>query len=226
MTTGLPGSGVISFANISVEILRSSTSQRSLNDADVRTLLGVPSGQISISTAYGKRWVTPGNNSFSYTGSTQYFSVPRYETLTVTINAGGGGATGYCDNDGFAYGYCGGAGASGGNTTFYSSNNVIANGGTGGGGGGQDYCPPSGAAGGGSGGTVTSGGGAGGGTGCNSGGAGGKVVKTWNWNDADAPGYGASIAISIGAGGGGGGGGENAPAASGGGNGSVYIEWT
>lgn len=224
MTTGLPASGAISLGAISVEILRGSTSTRTMNDTDVRTLLGRPTNASTIymSDAYSKRWVTPGSQTFSSSGT---FTVPRYESMSVIVNGAGGGATGYCGNDGFAHGYCGGAGAAGGNSTFGSGTPVIAYGGGGTSAGSNDYCPPSGAASGGTGGTVTTGGGGAGGTGCNSGGAGGKVVMSWNWADSGAPGYGASISVTIGAGGAGGGGGERAGAASPGAAGSVGISW-
>lgn len=223
MSSGLPASGQLSFASVSVEILRSTDSLRTLNDIDVRTLFEVSSGQIALSNGHGKRWVTPGSQSFYSSGT---FVVPRYEYLTVVITAGGGGATGYCGNDGFAYGYCGGAGGGGGSSAFYGPTHVVAYGGGGGGNGGQDYCPPSGASGGGSGGSVSIGGGAEGGYGCNRGGNGGYVSKTWNWTEGDAPAYGSLIGVTIGGGGGGGGGGENAPAASGGGSGSCIINWS
>lgn len=227
MTAGLPASGVISIGNISVEILRASTATTTMNDTNVRTLLGRPTDAsiIYMSDAYSKRWVTPGSQSITAVGTTN-FTVPRYETLTVTVKAGGAGATGYCGNDGFAHGYCGGAGAAGGNSNFASGTAVTAYGGGGTSAGSNDYCPPSGANSGGVGGTVTTGGGGVGGTGCNRGGFGGMVVKTWNWADAGAPAYGAVIAATIGGGGAGGGGGEAAGAASAGAAGSVVISWT
>lgn len=50
----LPSSGTISMNNVNVELDRSGTTTISLNDADVRALAGVPSGQISLSNLYGK----------------------------------------------------------------------------------------------------------------------------------------------------------------------------
>lgn len=52
----LPVSGAISAANINVELGKSSTAQGSLNDADWRSLAGVPGSgtQISYSDFYGK----------------------------------------------------------------------------------------------------------------------------------------------------------------------------
>jgi hypothetical protein len=50
----LPSSGQISMNDVNVELDRSGTTTISLNDADVRALAGVPSGQISLSNLYGK----------------------------------------------------------------------------------------------------------------------------------------------------------------------------
>jgi hypothetical protein len=50
----LPTSGSISFNNINVELGNTPTQTVSLNDTAVRTLLGVPSGIISLNDGYGK----------------------------------------------------------------------------------------------------------------------------------------------------------------------------
>ena len=50
----LPASGSISMNQVNVELGAAGTTQRSLNDAAVRTLFGVPSGQISMSNGWGK----------------------------------------------------------------------------------------------------------------------------------------------------------------------------
>ena len=113
MTAGLQGSGAITLGDISVEVLVGRGNTLNLADGRVRILTGRTSGSISHSHAYAKRWVTPGSTTFNFTGGTQYFTVPRYNTLTIQCWGAGGGATGYCGNDGFAYGYCGGAGAAG-----------------------------------------------------------------------------------------------------------------
>lgn len=219
MTTGLPASGVISVGDISVEILRSSTTQTSINDQFCRDLTGTASGsQISFSTFYSKRFVTPGNSG-NITSSTAGWSVPRYSVLRVTVYGGGGGSGGGCGNDGFAYGYCGGCGGTGGESRFYSTTNVVGNGGYGG-------CPGSnGSDGGGSGGTLI--GNAGNpGQGCaGQGGSGGAEQMSWNWYDSGAPTWFGSIKIDIGGGGGGGGAGESACGGSTGGAGRVYIDW-
>ena len=54
----LPASGAISFNAINVELGKSGTTQGALNDTDYRTLAAVPSGQISLSSFYGKSAVT------------------------------------------------------------------------------------------------------------------------------------------------------------------------
>ena len=50
----LPASGSISMNQVNVELGAAGTTQRSLNDAAVRTLFGVASGQISMSNGWGK----------------------------------------------------------------------------------------------------------------------------------------------------------------------------
>ena len=50
----LPASGAISFSDINTELGVASTTQRSLNDAAVRTLFAVSSGAITMNNGYGK----------------------------------------------------------------------------------------------------------------------------------------------------------------------------
>lgn len=53
----LQSSGAISLADVNVELLKASTTNISLNNADVRSLAGVPSGTISMSNLYGKTYL-------------------------------------------------------------------------------------------------------------------------------------------------------------------------
>lgn len=55
----LPASGAISLNAINVELQKTATAQISLNDSNVRSLLAKPSGQISLSDAYGKSNAPP-----------------------------------------------------------------------------------------------------------------------------------------------------------------------
>jgi len=52
----LPASGAISLNNVNVELGLSGTASISMNDANVRSLFAVPSGQISMSNGYSKTW--------------------------------------------------------------------------------------------------------------------------------------------------------------------------
>lgn len=114
----LPASGPISMANVNTELQRSSTTTVSLNDTIVRTLFGVPSGQISMSNGYGKAYTVPGNSGILTSGSS--FTLPTTSGLTINvlvIGAGGGGG--------------------GGNGRTYASGSYL--GGGGGGAGGDSY---------------------------------------------------------------------------------------
>lgn len=55
----LPTSGIITFADINIELGKSATDSISLNDSDVRSLAGVPSGTIRMSDFYGKSAAAP-----------------------------------------------------------------------------------------------------------------------------------------------------------------------
>jgi hypothetical protein len=222
----LPSSGQISFSQIAQITKNSTTAAVSLGESDSRTLLGISSGQISISSGYGK----PASGGTNYTTPGTYtFVVPAYQTLNADIaGAGSGGGGGYgCGCLQFYYAICqwcaGCSGNEGGGTGGTSSfNGAAGNGGawgvqgatvsagdvssatTGGGGaggaagGGHDYCPSSG-----------------------SGGyAGGRIITSWT-KGSNGPAYGASITVTVGAGAAGGysNGGT-------GGNGWVYLSWS
>lgn len=55
----IPSAGRIELGRINDELLRSSATQISLNDSDVRSLLQTPSGAISLLSARGKSFLTP-----------------------------------------------------------------------------------------------------------------------------------------------------------------------
>ncbi len=152
---------------------------------------------------------TPG--SITYTEDAT-LSLPCYNSITVTLKAGGGGAAGIC--------YFGqGIGSKpGGDSTFGSSPMVVAHGGKGG----IQYT--SGAPGTAQGGDANvTGGGAKGQNGylCGFGGNGGFAKKTFNKSDAGAPAQGAPIKIKVGKGG------EGGITIRGkfGDNGSVFVSW-
>jgi len=93
----LNGSGPISLAgatagqSIAVELGLSSTGEISLNQANVRTLAGVPSGAIIMPTNfYGKANFTPGNQTYTSSGT---FAIPA-GTTTLQIEVWGGGGAG------------------------------------------------------------------------------------------------------------------------------------
>jgi hypothetical protein len=88
----LPASGQISINQVNVELGVAGTTQRSFNDAVVRTLFAVASGAISMSNGFGKSnapAVTPGSQNYTTPG-TYTFTVPAFNTLTVNVWGGGG----------------------------------------------------------------------------------------------------------------------------------------
>jgi hypothetical protein len=225
----LPASGAISFSQMAAIVYNNASATVSLNDSDIRTLLGVASGSISISSGRSK----PTAATYTYTTPGTYsLVVPAYESMGIGVwgaGQGGNGGTGSDTCTGWCGQFCffpfccngagGAAGASGGDSYFrVGSINVTANGGT------------SSANGGGYGGTVTTGGGAAGGTagvayGC-SGSAGsigknGGLVTYTVRKGSTGPAYGASCSIAVGAGGAGG---FNAGGA--GGGGAVNVDVT
>jgi len=108
----LQTTGPISLNNVNQELGKASpyNQQVSLNDSDVRALLGVASGQIALSNAYGK------NNYLNTTvyvmsGAVSTFTVPAGVTsLLVKMwgGGGGGGGTGYTSASGAGGGYISG----------------------------------------------------------------------------------------------------------------------
>src|SRR5574343_18056 len=87
----LPASGTITFNNVNVELGVSGTTTRSLNDAAVRSLAGVPSGAISMSNLHGKSYLafTPdgGTSSGSRVPIDINTSYPSTATATLTCTA-------------------------------------------------------------------------------------------------------------------------------------------
>lgn len=65
--------------SINIELGKSATATISLNDSDVRALLGVPSGAISLNNAYGK------SNQFAFTISSNQTNA---NLRTLAVNAG------------------------------------------------------------------------------------------------------------------------------------------
>jgi len=89
----LPVSGPISMADVNTELQLSSTATISLNDTNVRTLFGVPSGAISMSDGYGKEYM----KSLTISANQTDLNLRTYalangwstsQLLQVTINPG------------------------------------------------------------------------------------------------------------------------------------------
>lgn len=232
-----PSSGAISFSQIAQIIKNNATTTISLNEADARTLIGVSSGQISMSSAYGK----PVAGSASYTPGSYTFYVPVYQYLSIDLAGGGGGGNGgsgcstctctCCCVPGWGGGWypyncsccnnCGGGGAggTGGDSGF---NGAVAYGGTASAGGGVVAAGNVSS-------STTGGGGAGGAGGaaygcCGSngaaGGGGGRIQTSWT-KGSNGPAYGAAINFYVGGGAGGGSSGGGT-----GGNGWLTVSWS
>lgn len=200
----LPASGAISLNAVNIELQRSGTASLSMNDADLRSLFGVASGQISMSSGYSKTWITSGSNDYGTAGTYTWTSPARgWNTLTVQAWGGGGGGSGVTNNDNTT---------AGGQSSFNAT--IIANGG-----GRATYNGVVGAGGTASGGSTNTTGGAGtawnnttGGVGGSSpnggaGGARGIPATSVNGGDGGYPGGGGGAGVGAGVGAGGGGGG-------------------
>lgn len=235
----LPSSGQISFGQVADITQGSATATVSLNDSLVRTLFGVSSGQISLSSGYGKPSAT--TTSFT-TNGTFNFIIPIYQYFKVTVNGpGGGGGGGGAHVVGINFS-SGAAGTTGTPASQFST--VIGNAGGGGAGG---VAPGTGTAATGTAGTATGGdtnntglgstGGAGGApygpaqTG-GTGGRGGQAIKTWRFASTSGyPGWGGTVPLIVGNGGTGGAAGSiylygSGVAGSAGSKGSIIFEGT
>jgi hypothetical protein len=221
-----PSSGAIAFSDIAWIVSRSYSATTSLGDAEVRSLLGVGSGEIGMNSAYSKP--TAGNTGTTYYAAGSYtYYVNAYQTLYADVAGGGGGGnggsgsdtcTGWCGQFCFFPYCCNGRGGNGGGGGGESNfNGVRAYGGTGSTAGGNNQNGNTG--GGGAGGSMGYAFGCSGGNG-SAGQAGGRTQKSWT-KGVDGPGYGAGLTVNVG---GGGGGGYNAGGT--GGTGWVYIAWS
>jgi hypothetical protein len=94
----LQSSGQISISDVNLELGYASSRNTSLNEFEIRTLFGKPSGLISLLDGYGKNLI--GSASYTWTGAATYFgqttqeyifNVPFYKGLYVEVRAGGGG---------------------------------------------------------------------------------------------------------------------------------------
>lgn len=127
-----PSTGKISLDDINIELGYPSKTPRSLNDSELRKLLGVASGQISLSQGYSKSQVITLNAQYSGTDINGYkyaiFGWTSTGTITVSagrkyieyILVGGGGAGGSAGGGGGA----GGQVVSGG-AYFTGTHNII-----------------------------------------------------------------------------------------------------
>jgi hypothetical protein len=90
----LQSSGQISMNNINTELGQSPTAQASLNDANYRTLAGVPSGAITMQNFYGKSSYATGlyrSNINSYFADNPYaFGSPASTSVDTGVLSDGG----------------------------------------------------------------------------------------------------------------------------------------
>lgn len=238
----LPSGGTITMAQIGAEFSPvvgspySLGSYRGVRWYQDNTATGLfPSGAISMSDFYSKRYNTPVvPSSTTLTGSGTWY-VPLYSVLTIVVRGGGGGgAGGQGGNAGL-----GDNGNPGGGTSMYGLYAQEGGGGNNGGGGGYNGAGSDGSPGGGAGGAHNTGGYVNGGPG----GAGGKSVGTFynpiSGNSPVGPAVGSGVGFSCGGGGGGGGGsagywcnpypycvGSNGGNGAPGGNGYIQLYWS
>jgi hypothetical protein len=83
----LPSSGAISLNAVNVELGLAGTTTISLNQASVRTLFQVASGQISMSDGYGKSAVTPPTWYSTPNGATEY--ICEWDDLNINGSVNG-----------------------------------------------------------------------------------------------------------------------------------------
>jgi len=89
--------GSTSGRSINLELGRSATAQSSLGETTLRTLAGVASGEISLSSFYGKsNEVLIATQTYNTVG-TYYYTIPAGTTNieVITVGGGGGGAAAY-----------------------------------------------------------------------------------------------------------------------------------
>ena len=139
----LPSSGQITLNQVNVELSLSGTAQIGMNDAAVRNLFGVASGQITMANGYGKSSVsytaasggtvtTDGNFKVHTFTSSGTFSVSAVGSPDNTVEflvlagGGGGGVNGSGPAGGGAGGYRTSYGTSGGNSSAESNAAVSA----------------------------------------------------------------------------------------------------
>ena len=193
----LPGqNSSISFAQIQEEFSRGTNLNAYRGTGwftDSNTSGTFPAGAISFSDFRSKRVASPVTANSRVITANELYTVPVFNTMTITVRGGGGGGQGY---RGVPFGNSGSAGANGSDTVF--GGYATARGGVGGtyGTRGADGAGAD--------------GGAAGGHGDGPGGNGGKVVVIWvNSKAADKVHQGEKIQVVVGAGGVGGGGGTN-----------------
>ena len=90
----LPGSGAISLGQVNTELGRASNQAISMNDSAVRSLAGVASGAISMSSLWGKSnvsWSMAGGNYSDYGQPTAYWSVTCNQDCVWTWSVQGVG---------------------------------------------------------------------------------------------------------------------------------------